>query len=887
MTLQVSWSFPHEPGSTLSKHKRSVPIEELNNEEKLGMTIVSTNNKNDKRDVPDMTFPETETFDISDSRSIKTDRNPNAHVAFEIKHKFDDKLTLGPDMIFTEEKDIDVNQGRLIASREVVVNELVDAQTTIEERISSHRGICLEMRKEFKETFNKKKFMLYKIEGKTSVYEPHHVSKKFCETNNMDLPEIKSEADKLEMIQLFKDHMITDSHAGVEMVGALKTLNFMSGNGRHQEVNDEILRVTPYCKALHGKNWAYYNPHASYYYKYDERNHVMNLCGENQEDGKYHPKYIVCMKRVNDFDPLRIDKEYDFCMGRNLELRRTATEVRGSVEMITDVMSATKIKEAKRRSVLNSMVSPHSPAHEIAMGETFNNVAQRFIILSTTAGIGLGTFTAISQLINMAIGGLGLSTALQNSVKVRSLDINMQQVAEDFNRTVMQINDRTFAISKKEYFQRSEQAYYDRITRDFSNLRDNLLSHESLLNSVINREANLQLLNDTDIEMLENELRKDRDVYLSRKHHTFDTFPIIENGTLRIAISIPLLEPSKEAKLYSITKIPTFVEGIKFVSDCPETHLVVYKGSSDWNSISIDEALQCMSPKSRCEIRKARVSARVHNCASAQFFLKKHQVTLKQESDNIPFVQSVNDTILLSLPHNETTLEFHCDHMDYAGADRVIKTNGKSMIHNPFLCDYTVPEYGLSYSPVKDPINHQLPSFQGRFSITHQAMVLPAEADQPIYQYSYLRPLTPVTNGPPPSVLSIMWTPFKVILSSILVVTLIGLILVSVALCLVYHKVNLPWRIPYNFGGNDPVVLRSFRVRDSSDESSSSFEMVGQDEINAANVAADQSNTMRVNSTTGTIPANGRTINSPTPTHTYSNADRLKPRGAKRKAENN
>ena len=450
------------------------------------------------------------------------------------------------------------------------------------------------------------------------------------------------------------------------------------------------------------------------------------------------------------------------------------------------------------------------------MQKTFNNI---FKFLGPHPVV-----TSIALLIAMATGAVALANTQNPTKKIRSLEFNMDQIIASFNQTVEEMNQYTFTEVRAANLKRAEQAYYDRVNFDFSNLRDNLLSHEAILNSVVNREANLQLINNTDIRELETEIRQTRDVYLSREHHTFDTYPVIEEGILRIAISIPVLTPSKEAKLYSIVKIPTFLNDTKFNSMCQQTHMLVYKGSSDWNTITIDEAMKCLQPKSRCEIKSTQVSAQVQNCASSQFFLKAHTVTLAQEEDTIPFAQSINDTIILSLPNRETSLEFHCRHMNRPGADRVLKVSGRSLIHNPFLCDYSLPEYGLSYSPVLDPSDIILPSFKGRFSISHKPMELPMGVDKPAYQFSYLKPRQ--EDESTPGFLSIQWTLFKKVVSVLLILSLLTVLILCCCLCAVWNRVRLPWKMPYNTHqpGTQVVPRHLYQSTSSSSEMNSDDE---------------------------------------------------------------
>ena len=787
-------------------------------------------------------------------QSIKTERNPNAHVAFEIKNKFGNKLTLGPDMVFTEEGDIDVNQGRLTVARELDITPLRTARAIIDHRILGHREECHKMHNLYN-LFHKEKYVIARTDSGQYYRLWRDQAQELCRSKNMELPEVRTREEGMALGKLIhsiraKDGgLFTKTHAGVSRPAeGLKTYTYMSETAKQvPKQRDEIKKATPLCSKLQ-HDWYYDTPQSTYIYEYHPETQSLSLCAEDPDEGaQYKTRLVICMKKDEDNDALRIDKDYEFCLNRNHEMKRTSEEAGNTIQYMSETLSVNKIREARRRSVINPRPEQPQPQHTEISNETLDRVKRLIWVVPTAAAIGIGAATAISQLVSLALAGAGLKGALQNAQKVHALELDMHQIAQDFNKTLMQINHNTYVRSRRHQLQRNEQAYFDRVTLDFSNLRDNLLSHEGLLNSVINREANIQLINNTDIQMLEDELRKDRDVYLSRKHESFDTYPIIQDEKLYIAISIPILTPDKEAKLYSISKIPTFVNGNKYISNCKETHLVVYQDSSEWNTISTREALQCLDPKNRCEINMARNSARIQNCASAQFFLKKHNVVLKQEEDDIPFVQAINDTIFLSLPHKEVTLEFHCKHMDAPGADRVIKTQGKSMVHNPFLCDYSIPEYGLSFSPIRDPSTYQMPKFEGRFSITHTAMVLPEGADEPIYQIDYMRPLRTIIHPPQSSTqrfISFLWTPFRALMMALMAVVLAAILILGICLGLIYYRVPLPWKMHYNLSppANQVIPTQMRRLSDT-DTDTEPDDDEDDDEDDEGNMAGTEDNT--------------------------------------------
>ena len=748
----------------------------------------------------DGVFPPT-----SDNERVKAIRNPNAQRAHHIKIQFGEKLTLAPDMIFVEEKDINVNQGRLVATRELDIEPMKEAQLTIERRIRGHHEVCDEMEKAFN-SYGDAKFSEYKLVNGKGVARHHHEAAGICESMNRELVEVKSETEKAQLLELLDSipspHVegmsLRRIHAGVQRVGSRPLLEFTSGTkySSHHYMTEDVRRVTPFCTDLveEIKRGFRNNSQPTFYYHYFPTENIkLELCIENPRGKyvKYRLKEVICMKREPRDDVLRLDKDADFCRTRNQDLQSTSDEVRGSISIMSDMLSPRKLREASsKRSTVDHGDAPHTELQGFSAGRILDRVARFIMVLPLVQAIGYGALALVSLLVNLAVSTYNTVSHTTNTKSMRKMEFNMDQISEDFNTTVMKINAQTQMRSKKEHLRRREQEYYDRVTLDFSNLRDNLLSHEAVLNSVVNKEANLQLINDTDVEILEREIRGRRNIFLSRKHHSYDTYPIIEDDKLKIAISIPVLTPSKEAKLYSIVKIPTYINGSKYMSDCAETHLIVYKESSDWNTVSIDEALKCMDPKSRCQINQARRSSRIQNCASSQFFLKAHSVKLRSVDNEIPFAHSINDTIVLSLPPHRTTLEFHCEQMNRPGADRIIKVSGRALVHNPLKCDFSLPEYGLSYSPYRDPVRKNLPPTRGRFTISHRKMSLPKDANEPNYIIDAPRSLNQGKDQEDQNTNT--WTPFRIGLIVVMTLLITLVILLIIALCLIYHHIPLP-----------------------------------------------------------------------------------------------
>ena len=232
---------------------------------------------------------------------IKRQRNPNDIVAFEIKHEFGETLKIGPDMIFHDEGDVHVNQGRLIVTRELDINPMIVAQDVIDERIESHRAICEDMSEGY-DNYHQHRFHLLTVgDSNTTMIRYYHQAQGECNSRNMDLPEVRHEVDRMELIRIMRKHRVASTHAGVRRIGQTDSLTFTSGNGVDlgaSLVSPGRLRLTPLCEDLISKNksrpWVKFSQNAVFSYHLDQTSSTpLDLMRREPTDGG------LCTKSYN------------------------------------------------------------------------------------------------------------------------------------------------------------------------------------------------------------------------------------------------------------------------------------------------------------------------------------------------------------------------------------------------------------------------------------------------------------------------------------------------------------------------------------------------------------------------------------------------------------
>ena len=108
-----------------------------------------------------------------------------------------------------------------------------------------------------------------------------------------------------------------------------------------------------------------------------------------------------------------------------------------------------------------------------------------------------------------------------------------------------------------------------------SNIQDNLLDMVNTLSNAANNLVTLRMVNHADLSRLETVISKETDDHLSPDISTYRVDPVFAGDTLYLAITIPIISESRKARILSIDPIPSFIDGVKYLPDCSDSHIHV------------------------------------------------------------------------------------------------------------------------------------------------------------------------------------------------------------------------------------------------------------------------------------------------------------------------
>ena len=283
---------------------------------------------------------------------------------------------------------------------------------------------------------------------------------------------------------------------------------------------------------------------------------------------------------------------------------------------------------------------------------------------------------------------------------VEALTLNSQYVVNELHSLENSLSEYITGEEQYLQYEHIESLIYTSFARMESNIQDNLLDMVNTLSNAANNLVTLRMINHSDLDRLDKIVKKDSTDHLSQDISTYRVDPVFANNTLYLAITVPIVSESRRARIYSIDQIPSFLDGVKYLPDCGDKHIVIYEHAAAWSHITELEAMKCLTKKQPCFISGTKNQFSTTSCSAAQYFLKEHNIQLKKTTDTLPFLLSHNDTIIYSTDDSKhLRLQFHCSDVKSAGADRDHLINGKGMMYNKEMCKFEIPTVGISYEP--------------------------------------------------------------------------------------------------------------------------------------------------------------------------------------------
>jgi len=276
---------------------------------------------------------------------------------------------------------------------------------------------------------------------------------------------------------------------------------------------------------------------------------------------------------------------------------------------------------------------------------------------------------------------------------VKNLQIDTTTIAKEVDRLSSEVNlaiDRSFEINMLIH---TSITLHSSFLRILMTLQDNIIMFEQTALSIQVGRCNNHIMDPVLKASITNYISRTYNKNLLQDMSHYMVFPVIDDeGNLGVQISIPIIDPTKQASLYEVTKYPTFTDTDKILPHCSTQFLAIYEESSEYNHLTPQQFTNCLNAKEFCFATAPRYSSYIPDCAATQFF---HHVDVENNiqylsaSDNAPFFYDHRGLIMYSLNKTKPThLVFHCSHIKSPGPDLSLKLTGKGNLTNLHHCDY-------------------------------------------------------------------------------------------------------------------------------------------------------------------------------------------------------
>ena len=659
-------------------------------------------------------------------------------------------ISMGPDLVFIDRGETFINPSQATVLKPIKFNSLKRDRSEIR-RISKIHETCCHNITALYSTPDEQYLVM---EGKTALFNN---AKSICENVGLHLPEIRSPVDKWKLAEFMRRNSLQSVHAGIQfhIFSHQEKIDTFMFTSTSEHLDAEARSLNHICPEIkyndvtykYGTAWpgmfydAYYDNYTplsevplEYVY---QAGHLL-LCpniGEKEPKSTGKSLKVVCQKEPVSNQDQKVKDLENLCYQRQKIIDSTVESLLSSITVIEKTFNTStssipddglkpslKVPTYKTEKKVDTPLvtpiyemkgtNPHVSGIELAILNHYRNndhlhkMPESDVIRKRTkrdlVSFASSVIAGISALVSIIIHLYEASkpAAPDFHPAVEALTLNSQYIVDEMNGLEQSLNE--FITGEEQYLQYEhiESLIFTSFARMESNIQDNLLDMVNTLSNAANNLVTLRMVNHADLSRLETVISKETDDHLSPDISTYRVDPVFAEDTLYLAITIPIISESRKARILSIDPIPSFINGVKYLPDCSDSHIVIYEHSTTWSHITELETVQCLNRKQPCFIAGTKNQFTTTSCSSAQYFLQEHEIRLKPTTDMMPFVLSHNDTIIYSTPDEKHyRIQYHCPDVKSVGADKDTLINGKGFLYNRGMCKFEIPTAGISYTP--------------------------------------------------------------------------------------------------------------------------------------------------------------------------------------------
>ena len=675
---------------------------------------------------------------------IRPDESP-----ISIKHEFmrpresnveHSRVRVTQDLIFLDDDRVLINTDHLKMYKGFDISDLAEVVGETETLKERHALECSRISKLLNDDSS---FEYFRISA------DHQRAKELCAAKSMILPYASNRFVAEELQAFMNLHNFTEVHAGVHFNKAKTTI-------ADDQFGAEVLKSIEFCGDAPGK--------------------VRDIVKHHGFDGRNNDKpfsYFITSRRglqlcVNkeEFLPVVCAKRYEGHMGHfnsytklcDSHMKDIANTLGPLKEAVTDLQNTINPSQDNAKHI---------------------SLMDRYVIRNKRAIFAYSFFTIISIVLSVATYLRLSAVHVHHTNEMGRIALKSNNVAAHLeslkNGTYTILDD----IQRFDFLRDNEITMYTTFVRMLSALQDSIIVFHDSLNSIKYNQLTSQILSDSEIKKIDEAIMSSTGNRVVPDKAKYTVRPVLIDNKLAVEISIPILDKSREARLYEVRHFPRYINGTKTVPVCDTKYLAIYEHESSYNLLTANEYNICKNNLGPCTAQTPKYSEIIENCATSQYFARKEHSRVRhvKAQDQAPFYLSTGHLTVYAVDEN-VRVTFHCPHIHQPGPDMVIELNGRGNFTTPGGCTFKT-----DFMSFRNPSSHLLSSpsssIRAPFPLSSPDInTFPTEPvifniDKPTGELT-LDPITPhafFSDSPSPLVLAV----YISLALSVLTLSLIGL----------------------------------------------------------------------------------------------------------------
>ena len=612
---------------------------------------------------------------------------------------------LTTDSIFTPRQVVHINPDYATFTKGLDLSPIHEAKDIMSDLYVEHEKVCDLM--EHNDVSNRFQFTIPQDENNKTIHSTASVAKETCHDRGHTMVRAVSAAAQKSLHAYLTDNDIKEIYSDLAFSPIHNAI--LSPGTSISPTSSGFVRMCDEEQPASKSNiYAYFGT----YYKqslplaYRRKGPYLTLCPVYEN----RPLATVCEFSRQPINIRTLDDEIAFCRARSNDIQNAILPLTSALNTLSHIVHPPKAGTNDREdrdttgsqklqnffgARVDSQNIPSVPLNNRPSNvSTVAGREKRQIALATTAAV-VGTMTMITSVVNSFANSAKYTENSRNigklSVQIDTLDMRTLQLEATITEVTDLYNNHVAIIE-------NENRIYTSFLRIVASTQDNTIVYGHLLDSIMNAQMSTFMLSKDEIQTLATETLDRTSQRMSTNPTDYTVKPVYHNNHLSISIEIPLIDPSRQATIYSVRNFPIFRDQIQYVQDCDQEYIAIYENSDHYNTLTPTEYRDCITRRNRCTSSGPQFTKNVDNCLARQILSSNTgKVTHKKLSHSTPFFLTIGNKTIYSVP-SPMRIEFHCPEIDKPGPDFAFTIADRGHFINPTgSCSFTTE--GTSYIP--------------------------------------------------------------------------------------------------------------------------------------------------------------------------------------------